>query len=58
MIKNETKPYESPFTKEIQVELEDCVCATASGVLPAEIKKETEIEVEEYKEISNEISFD
>lgn len=49
--------YESPSTKKAQVEIEEGICV-ASGA-DAKIKKEdVNIEVKEYTEIDNSISFD
>lgn len=49
--------YESPSTKRTQVEPEEGMCVVASGE-KATIEQTTTIEVEDYKEIDNEISFD
>ena len=48
--------YEAPTMEEIVVEMEDGFL-TSSGQ-KAKIKKGSEITVEEYQEINNEITFD
>lgn len=52
------RAYEVPLTRKMQVEVESGFCVVASGKESTIKKDESTIEVEEYKEINNEISFD
>lgn len=50
--------YEAPFTRRIQVEMEEGICVVASGEDAKVTVDHKFIEVEDYKEVSNEITFD
>lgn len=49
------KTYESPLMKRSFVELEDVFCVASK---PADISKESQIVVEDYETIDNQITFD
>lgn len=57
MKKNEKKQYEAPSTKKTQVETESCFMITSGE--SAKIKKEeSKIEVEDYDQVFNEVTFE
>lgn len=60
MDKNENKdlkPYESPFTRKTQVELEEGICVAASGQ-PITNPVKMEVEVDDWKSIENDVTFE
>lgn len=57
-MKHEVNDYRGPVTERTSVELEQSLCAVASGK-EAKIKaEESEVKVEKYTTIENDVAFD